>query len=534
MRFYSTLFLILLLCGFSQFTTQAQSDQCYPGQIGVGISISQWSMIYTDIVKESRGFEQLFDGVPFATDAQGWPITDSRLTILEAWPVAEWTGSIDDPEGFRPALAGLYSARFTGQAELSEILGDFNILDPIYDSATNTTRFTLEVLPDGNNVAIIGFANTRRDPTSALGTGIRDLKVVRPGFTVEDAPTFNPTFLDLVNSVAFSTIRFMGYSNTNAIDLPYPETLDWNERSTPQSAIYTAPINGLAGSGPWEDVITLANLLDIDAWINVPASATDAYIQELATLMRDGLEPERKLYVEYSNEVWNWAFPQSQWNLANAEAQGLNYIQGYAKRTAEIALLFQEVFGADALNNQVRVVNAWQIGYDPADAQFEEQMQYINDTFAPPNTLIWALSVAPYFNCYEGAGAGCGADVPGLLAGMQESSDASVASRQLVKTVADRWQLSGGMNAYEGGSDTGLGFEENVANRILSARTPEMGDLIRRDLIPNWFQQGGGLFMQLELVGGYSRFGTWGLTDDVTNPDRNFKLQAIRDVLCQG
>jgi hypothetical protein len=526
--------LILLLSSLTVTGAQAQSGECYPGQVGVGISISQWSMIYTDIVKESRGFEAISDGIPFATDAQGWPTTDARLTVLEAWPVAEWTGSIDDPEVFRPRLAGLYPARFTGQAELSEIFGDFNILNPVYDATSNTTAFTLEILPGGNNVAIISFANTRRTANDPVGSGIRDLKVVRPGFTPENAPTFNPTFLDLVRSVEFGAIRYMGYSNTNAIDPTYPETLDWNERTTPQAASYTATINGLPGSGPWEDVIALANLLDIDAWINVPASATDDYIRALAGLMRDGLEPERKLYVEYSNEVWNWAFPQSQWNLANAEGQGLNYVQGYAKRTGEIALLFQEVFGAGSLNNRVRVVNAWQIGYAPPDAQYQEQMQYINDTFGAPNSLIWALSVAPYFNCYEGSGAGCGADVPGLLAGMQESSDASVASRQLVKAVADRWQLPGGMNAYEGGSDTGLGFVENVGNRIRSARTPEMGDLIRRDLIPNWFQQGGGLFMQLELVGAYSRFGTWGLTDDATNPDRNFKMQAIRDVLCQG
>ncbi len=531
MRHYRTgIIFTLLVALLSVAAAQANTGQCYPGQVGVGVSISQWAMPYVDIVKESRGFERLFDTTPFALDADGWPTTDARLTILETWPVAEWWGQIDDPEGFRARVAGLYPGRFTGQAEMTRIFGDFAIRDQVYDAASNTTTFTLEMLAGGNGVAIIGFQNTRRQPSDAAGSGLLNLKVVRPGYALDSAPVFNQTFLNLIASAPFSTLRFMGYTNTNAIDAAYPATIDWAERRRPSAATYSGDLPNHIGGGPWEDVVALSNQMNINPWINVPASATDDYIRQLATLFRDQLEPERILYVEYSNEVWNWAFPQSQWNQANAQAQGLNYIQGYAKRTAEIALIFREVFGAGSLNNRVRVMNAWQVGWNPPDAQYEEQMQTINATFGPPNTLIWSLSVAPYFNCY-GAN-GCGADVPGLIAGMQASSDESAAARALVKTVADRWALPGGLTAYEGGSDTGLGFTENVANRILSARTPEMGALIKRDLLQNWFEIGGGLFMQLELVGPYSRFGTWGLTDDVFNADRNSKFQAIRDVLC--
>ena len=33
------------------------------------------------------------------------------------------------------------------------------------------------------------------------------------------------------------------------------------------------------------------------------------------------------------------------------------------------------------------------------------------------------------------------------------------------------------------------------------------------------------------LSSGYNRYGCWGITDDYTKPDRNYKMQAIRDII---
>ncbi len=35
------------------------------------------------------------------------------------------------------------------------------------------------------------------------------------------------------------------------------------------------------------------------------------------------------------------------------------------------------------------------------------------------------------------------------------------------------------------------------------------------------------------LYSAYNRYGCWGLTDDYTNPDRNFKMQAVRKIISQ-
>ena len=42
---------------------------------------------------------------------------------------------------------------------------------------------------------------------------------------------------------------------------------------------------------------------------------------------------------------------------------------------------------------------------------------------------------------------------------------------------------------------------------------------------------GGALAMQFTLTSAYSRYGCWGLSDDVSVPHRNYKLAAIQDLL---
>jgi hypothetical protein len=147
---------------------------------------------------------------------------------------------------------------------------------------------------------------------------------------------------------------------------------------------------GMENAIPWEVIVDVANISKMDLWINVPIAASDNYVQQLAAFIKNRLNPDRTLYVEYSNEVWNWGFPQSWWNDAKAKAEGLNHVKGYSKRTVELAQIFRSVYGPSSLNDKVRVINAWQIGWNPPDGMYEEQMQYINSTFGPPKGFhLW-------------------------------------------------------------------------------------------------------------------------------------------------
>jgi len=514
----------ILLCALPALPTGAQT---YPGQIGIGISMG-WNMPFVDAAKTLRQFGAIGGGTA-PTDSSGWPTTDAYTVLWDMRPVEAWAGNIDDPEQFTPNMVGTYKCSFNGQATLAVTEGDASIANQSYNSGSNTTTFDLIVNSSGpwDNIVILQFTDTRRTSGSGTNTGITNLRCIRPGYPIDTTQIFHTPFINCAQSASFGAWRTLGWVNANNTNYSYPQQIEWSERKLWSDATQES-WGGKLDGGCWESVIWLSNTIGIDPWINIPIHASDNYITQLATLFRDNLNSDRNVYVEWSNEVWNWGFWQATYNNEWAQSLGLSYITGYARRTAQIAQIWANVWGSSALNNRVRVVNCWQIGWWPPDGQYNEQMQYINDNFGPPSQLIWGLGVAPYHNCGSVCTTGSADDI---LDAMWTSSNDSVESRQLVKAVANNWNLPGGMLAYEGGSDTGGGDATNVANKIAAERAAGMKDVMLHDLRDNWFPVGGGLFIYLELTSGYNRYGSWGLTDDVTNPDRNYKFEAVRDVL---
>jgi len=59
------------------------------------------------------------------------------------------------------------------------------------------------------------------------------------------------------------------------------------------------------GSGVWpmSTCCAVATPWWPTSYVCVPFLATDAYVDSLAVLLRNTLEPQRKVYVEYSNEL---------------------------------------------------------------------------------------------------------------------------------------------------------------------------------------------------------------------------------------
>jgi hypothetical protein len=57
-----------------------------------------------------------------------------------------------------------------------------------------------------------------------------------------------------------------------------------------------------------------------------------------------------------------------------------------------------------------------------------------------------------------------------------------------------------------------------------------MKDLVLHDLRNNWYALGGGLFMYFTLSSAYSRYGCWGLTDDITKLNTP-KFRAVKQLL---
>lgn len=75
---------------------------------------------------------------------------------------------------------------------------------------------------------------------------------------------------------------------------------EWAQRPTRRDRSYASSRGGV----PVEDMVLLANLVGAAPWFTMPHTASDDYVRQFATHVRDALRPDVDVYVELSNEVW--------------------------------------------------------------------------------------------------------------------------------------------------------------------------------------------------------------------------------------
>jgi len=151
---------------------------------------------------------------------------------------------------------------------------------------------------------------------SVEGNHIRNMRIIPAAYenTEEQMPQFYDKFLQGLEP--FGAFRFMDWMRING-----SQQKSWQDRSRPD--YYS---QGLANGMPIEDAIALCNTLQADAWFCVPHQADDDYITRFAQMVRNQLDPDLKVYVEYSNEVWNWGFDQSHYVGQNAPGHNNQYV----------------------------------------------------------------------------------------------------------------------------------------------------------------------------------------------------------------
>ncbi len=325
----------------------------------------------------------------------------------------------------------------------------------------------------------------------------------------------------------------MCFTNTNGCEPVYPGVTEWSKRKLVSDASQERiPQKEKMGGAAWEYVIRLSNLVKMDPWINIPVSATAEYVTNLATMFRDSLDKSLHVYVESSNEVWNTApdFNQSLYNQAQAKALSIGEHENHARRTVELAKKFESVFGQGSLNSRVRVILC---SHQPMLKWWVEPMlKYIETTQGAPKNYLYAIACQTYF----GGGADAGENVVKILddchaeiaAQIDETGQTNEAGRKQWVAKAAVWQLPGGFCSYEGGPDHGGGSTVNIANRISAERHARMAVEWNYNFSDAFFKLNGTLAMQFTLSSAYCRYGCWGLTDDITNPQRNYKYEAAR------
>jgi uncharacterized protein (TIGR03437 family) len=548
----------------------------FPGKVGVNVGDAR-ALLLADAAKTFRQWRQ-FDGNAAApTDAQGWPTTDAWTVLFDYRPTNAWNfpaQPIDDPERYQANVFGVYLLSFNGSADLS-VSGQAEVRNLTYDKAANLTRAELNVvrteitaLNNASGLVVLNFRNTRRTPGSALNTGITNLRALRPGLPRDNAGVISAPLLAALRP--FSFLRAMDLIETNhRIFYGSGDWIEWADRRRPEDASQSLQ-TGQAFGYAWEYVILTANLSNRDLWLNVPAEATDDYIEQLARFVRDRLNPELKVYVEYSNEVWNFGFGQYAWNKAAARDEVCtNYQTPYttepactqisansnlnqpdvsantgsgrngreeiwarrrhARRTKEIGDKFRLVFEAGRAGDgqRIRPVLAW---WAIQPQEYEEMLNWLKSTFGDPDQYLYGIATTTYLGLSRATFENQNATVEDILAAMESSMNNSATTRQRTIEVARAFRLK--PLVYEGGPATGdvnaqFVYETNIANRIRAERTTRVAELITRSMNELWFGLGGDAYAHFSLVGAYSRYGCWGLTDDITNVNRNHKYAAV-------
>lgn len=521
----------------------AQSDKPAPYAFKIGVELDGLgdgarARPFVDLAKTLRPWTSP-NGQPALTDERGWPTSDATTVLFDIRPFAAWQGPdhIDDPTKFQPDWSGMYKISFKGQARL-RIAEDARctISNQKFDAGSDATTADVTV-PKGAGLLVLSFAETRRSANSAANSGITDLRVLRPGYAMNTKEVFTREFLASLKP--FAVLRFMDWLDTNHNPGYYGDkghhAVEWSDRKLPTDA--TQQFDGKKYGVAWEYVVQLANATGKDLWINIPVAATDDYVLQLAKMLKRDLSPNLKVYVEHSNEVWNYGFPQYIYNkLAAVEEVGKGgsvlHNDGtkdqeewarrrHAKRVVEIGEIFRKVFGDTGSTGRIRPIYASWVIFP--DNYYANVLAWVEKTYGPPKKYFYGIAGAAYFNAEK---AGVNASAEQVLDAMRANSVDNRKFLDAIQKIADRYGVK--HCQYEVGPDTGGGKADNVANRIQAHRLPAMKDVILQDA-HRWFAGGGDLYMYFSHCSSFSRHGAWGLSEDIVNLNTP-KWQAIREL----
>jgi hypothetical protein len=383
-------------------------------------------------------------------------------------------------------------------------------------------------------LVFLSFSSTKRLAASSVNSGITNLKVHRPGYPLNTQKIFTDEFIDLCKAADFACYRYYNLQNIWDGEPVYPAKTVWGKRKTPLDASQKSmqSINGKRDAWCWDYIVALSNILKKDIWINVHMACDSQYVVNLAAFLKQNLDPGIAIYIENSNEVWSpTQLTHGPYNKAEADFYKITFDENYARRSVELSKWFGSVFGNQEINKRIRVVLAGQQAYN---GRSDNHLNYIKKTFGEPKDFIYANSTALYFGSTK-----AGDNDPLLInEGMLEDVNAQITNsansgyRLVHINKAKTWNLPGGCTSYEGGPHLPAGGgTANLSNQILAHRTAKMKEVLERSYLQGWKNLNGGLAMYFTLSSSYNRYGCWGLTDDYTKPDRNYKMQAVRNII---
>jgi hypothetical protein len=459
---------------------------------------------FVDVFKMARPWIPQQTGQPWgqgpalALDANGW------ITSLQPGQYAEtilMDNALDDQAHYP---IGQYTLLYDGQGTIAFDLQSATIV------SQSQGQIIVNVPAGGNGVYLMVTATNAGNP-------IRNIRFIMPGYASSyQTQPFNPAFVQSLQG--FRALRFMEWALINGSAVQ-----QWTDR--PLTTDYTWMLRGV----PLEIQIELANQLGLPPWFNIPAMASDNYVQQFASLVNSQLHSNLTFYLEYSNETWNSAFSQHAYVQSQGLALGLNTdpTVAAADYTAYRAV---QIFGLakaqlHAPSRMIRVIAS-----QAANWWLSEQTLLFQKAYQQADVL----ASAPYFNCSDATTGGFGVlgdpSTAAQVAAMTVDQIIDIELQHINGCALQEIESNAGLAreygvklaAYEGGQSlVGYGGAEN--NSTLTSlfeaanRSPRMTSLYATYL-QNWVAAGGDLFLHFTDVQAYTKWGSWGAMEYLGEP----------------
>ncbi|PNU04347.1 hypothetical protein A8V01_20805 [Novosphingobium guangzhouense] len=364
-------------------------------------------------------------------------------------------------------------------------------------------RLDLVLSPTGRTDEMAWIELTRTDPRDPV-RGIDCRKA-----DTKAAERFDPEFVSFVSG--FAVLRFMDWQRTND-----NARLSWGQRTRPDFASQSGP-----GGASVEDMVDLANMTGADAWFTMPYHADAAYIRSFAQLVRQRLDPDRRVYVEVGNEVWNDMFEATKDAKREGLARGLGNgnptraaMERYAQRVTEAMRIWTEVY-ADGPGSLVRIAAT-----QNANPDFARMILGFGDTA----DWVDALATAPYvWMDMQGYRSG---DADLVFAAMPGAIDNALDMAAQQRTIAAQYGKR--YITYEAGQHL---VTADLALARAVQRDPRMGAVYARYLTA-WRDRFGDTLMLYASTAPISEYGAWGLREYGGQPIAQApKYQAVHRFL---
>ncbi len=400
---------------------------------------------------------------------------------------------------------GVYALEWQGN-------GDVRMVSPglaIVDRKSGQIRYRVS----STNQLGIMLDITRTDAANP----VRNISVLAP-FPTANGEIFNPKYKH--DLASYGVIRCMDWNKTNN-----SRVSKWSERTEPNDFFW-----GGSSGVPYELQIQLSNELNEDLWITIPHMADDDYVRNLAHLVNQKLSPGLRVWVEYSNEVWNGGFRQFRYayNVLRPKYGVPNAAQAYGRRAAEIFDIFSgEITDPHRL---VRVIagqnaNNWILREALTGATVDGKLK------------ADVAAVAPYFGLdtnklYQQHLDGK-VNLDDVFAELRFNIDSAISSSEKNREVGATFGIP--LVTYEGGQHLVArpGVQQNdktfVDLLISINRDKRMGGLYTH-LLDKWYGMGGKTFVFFDDIGRGSKFGSWGLKETYLDDDA-VKFRAVQDYL---